>query len=119
MSAYCRLCNQKGTSDSDTYIACNNCGSFACERHHVWWGTSKNAFCTICFPNQAATGTTGAIEALQAVVRNANSGAVGAGDIYGTLSNITRQFRDMSLDDLIRLLTLIRDELTRRGAEGA
>jgi hypothetical protein len=117
MSAYCRLCNQKGTPNSDTYIACNNCGSFACARHHVWFGTSKNAFCTICFPNQAAAATTTAIEALQTVVRNANSGAVG--DIYGALSNITREFQKMSLDDLIRLLISIRDELARRGAEGA
>ena len=116
MSAYCRICNDtKQRPDSDTYIACNNCGSFACTTHYVWWKNSRNAFCTVCFPGQAADGTNSAIQALQAIVRNANSNAEGVREIYEAVSAITRDFRDMKIEDLIELLNRIRTELTRRG----
>src|SRR5690606_1495761 len=50
MSGYCRICHDQGNNDVDSLVACNNCGSLACARHHTWWRDSKNAFCTVCFP---------------------------------------------------------------------
>lgn len=114
MSAYCRICNEKQeTSNADTYVACNNCGSFACVKHHVWWGVSKNAFCTLCFPKEAAQAVSTASAALQAIVRNQN--ADGVEHLYGSLRSIVEELEGISLQDLIRLLNAIRLEITRRG----
>jgi len=113
MSAYCRICNaNKNTSKSDTYVACSNCGSFACLQHHVWYGVSKNAFCTVCFPKQAAQAVAGASQALQAVARNTQ--ADGVESLYASLNSITRKFSDMTIEDLIELLNALCAELARR-----
>lgn len=113
MSAFCRVCNaQQISSASDTYVSCRNCGSFACVQHHVWWGVSKNAFCTICFPKQAAHAVGSAQQALATVVRNAD--ANGVGPLYKSLDSIAQEYRDMSLEDLIALLNKILLEILRR-----
>jgi hypothetical protein len=48
MTAFCRLCGEG--EKNNAFIACNNCGSFACPKHYTWFRYSKNAFCTECFP---------------------------------------------------------------------
>jgi len=45
LSALCRIC-----ASDEPLVSCNNCGSFACEQHHIWKSRSKNAFCVECFP---------------------------------------------------------------------
>ncbi len=115
MSAFCRLCNEEQKSSTeDTYVSCNNCGSFACIKHHVWWGNSKNAFCTVCFPRQTAISVATASQALQAIVNNMKS--EGIEDLYGALNKITQEFGEMPLEHLISLLNEILNEIHRRNS---
>jgi hypothetical protein len=113
MPAFCRICHDaEQESTSDTYVCCNNCGSFACPKHYVWWGTSKNAFCTTCFPKQAGQAVGGAAAALQAVM--ANGRADGVEGMAVTLNGIAMELGRISLQDLVQLLQAIVAELERR-----
>jgi hypothetical protein len=78
----------------------------------VWWGVSKNAFCTVCFPKEVVQAVNTASQALQAVVRNQD--ADGVESLRGSLEDITQEFGQMSLEDLIQLLNEICMEIGRR-----
>lgn len=118
MAAYCRICNDDQTAPkSDTYVSCNNCGSFVCTKHYLWWRDSRNAFCTVCFPKQASQAVSGAAGALQAVIDNV--WAEGTEATAGKLSNITAKLAGMSLPELVKLLQMLSAELERRNRPGA
>ena len=102
---------------ADTYVSCNNCGSFACGKHYAWWGGSKNAFCTECFPKQASQVVSAAASALQAV--RSNSRAEGVEEMAAALDRIAAKLGRLSIDDLIRLLQEISAELERRTRRAA
>lgn len=72
MPAFCRIC-QEEDKQSDAYVSCNNCGSFACEDHSTFFDTSKNAFCTVCFPR---------------VVQNSASNVANAANTMSTQDNV-------------------------------
>jgi hypothetical protein len=113
MAAYCRICNDSAMSPKvDTYVSCNNCGSFACAKHYAWWGGSRNAFCTECFPKQASQAVSAAAAALQAVVRSRR--AEGVEEIDSALRRIANDLAGLSIEDLIQLLQAISAELERR-----
>lgn len=118
MAAYCRICNDAAmSSKADTYVSCNNCGSFACSKHYAWWGGSKNAFCTECFPKQASQVVSAAAAALQAV--RSNGRAEGVEEMTAALGRIAAELAGLSIDDLIMLLQKISAELERRNRRAA
>jgi hypothetical protein len=118
MAAYCRICNDAAINPKvDSYVSCNNCGSFACTKHYAWWGGSKNAFCTECFPKQASQAVSSAAAALQAVRDNGR--AEGVESMAAAVHRIAKELGGLSIDELIRLLNEISAELERRNRRAA
>ncbi|NNL99423.1 MAG: hypothetical protein HKO62_01645, partial [Gammaproteobacteria bacterium] len=75
--------------------------------------TSRNAFCTECFPDEAGNTVGGAAGAIDAILQD--PGAAGNEELLVNLNGIAREFRDLSLQDLVQLLNMIARELKRRG----
>jgi len=109
MTANCRICQSSGSGNSDPLVSCNNCGSLVCNLHHTWWGRSKNAFCTECFPIAASGTLTESAAALASIETNEITNE----HLSGFINSILEEHR-LSLDQLIKLLEILSDEIQRR-----
>lgn len=71
MPAFCRICQEKERT-SNAYIACNNCGSLACEEHSDFFHMSKNAFCTECWPRAVQNSASNVADATNTMSKKAD-----------------------------------------------
>ena len=73
MAAFCRLCyDDKDGTESPSFVACNNCGSFCCSEHYTFWEINKNAFCVTCFQDQAGEVIAGCGDTIHSVEEKEN-----------------------------------------------
>lgn len=119
MSAYCRICasrrDKRAKDGVPSYVACKNCGSFACKHHYVWYDTSKNAFCTICFPKQLASSTRDAASGLQAMIEGTDVEIPGY--LIQRIEKICKESHDLTITELIELLKRIIKEIIHQEEE--
>lgn len=115
MSGFCRICYEKSGHDQDCYVSCNNCGSFACRIHHEWWGRSKNAFCTECFPSELANNIADAANGLNATSRPATETGKQLRELIQGM--VHHYLGSIPLDHLVRLLFAISEEIKRRDVQ--
>lgn len=80
MPAFCRICQEKD-EQSDAYVSCNNCGSFACDNHSTFFDTSKNAFCTVCFPQVVQSSASNVANAANTMSTQRNN------EVFASLAN--------------------------------
>jgi hypothetical protein len=93
MPAFCRIC-QEENKQSNAYVSCNNCGSFACEDHSTFFDTSKNAFCTVCFPRVVQNSASNVANAASTMSKQDNI------EIFAALAN--RINEDEQITSLLR-----------------
>lgn len=109
MSGYCRICHQENRGNTDTLVACNNCGSLACDLHHTWWNDSKNSFCTECFPIAMVNSLNNSAGGLQSM----KDDNLASEHYRGAVERILEE-RKLSLDQLIEILHRVSAEILRR-----
>jgi len=106
MAAHCALC--KRGSDTPAYVACSNCGQFACDAHHWVWRHGRAAFCQECWYDGAGKSLLSLTDALI----QADKG----GDSYPS-STPDRPSRDRPVPPAFRQLAgLIREDRVCRNS---
>ncbi len=109
MAGYCRICHDQNRGNNDPLVACNKCGSLACDMHHTWWSNTKNAYCTECYPKQLINSLSNTAAGLTAITENNMAREFYEPVIRGCLKD-----RELSLEELVRVLHLLIHEVTRR-----
>lgn len=112
MTAFCRICHRDHAGNTDTYIACNNCGSLACDKHHSWFPSSKDAYCEECYPKQTADTLTKSADALQAVLVQDTSNMIR--ELYQKPIVSTLLQQEIPLEKLILILRQLAFAISRQ-----
>lgn len=121
MAGYCRICHQEGQGRTDTLVACNSCGSLACDLHHTWWSDSKNAICTECFPlaladalNQVIAGLKSVNNKKDSMTDNAESKPIKVpSKEYLKRINGALERQNLSIVRLVEILGLVATEISK------